>query len=169
MKAPEPPEEGPSKSLRKREAHAAQTLGEELIALKDSELVALALPERLYEAIVAARSIDSRGGGARQRQYIGKLMREIDLTQVRAALGAKAAKVALQTQRFHRVEGWRTRLIESGPRSWRRCTRLIRPWMKRNGTSEWLPPRRSGSPPQGPAKPPGSYFAHFGNCWTRAC
>ncbi len=115
MKAPEPPEEGPSKSLRKREAHAAQTLGEELIALKDSELVALALPERLYEAIVAARSIDSRGGGARQRQYIGKLMREIDLTQVRAALGAKAAKVALQTQRFHRVEGWRTRLIESGP------------------------------------------------------
>ncbi len=117
MKTPEPPAEGPSKSLRKREAHAAQTLGEELIALQDADLVALALPERLYEAIVAARSIGSRGGGARQRQYIGKLMREIDLSQVRAALGAKTARSALETQRFHRVEGWRTRLIESGPQA----------------------------------------------------
>jgi ribosome-associated protein len=115
VKTPEPPDEGPSKSLRKREAHAAQDLGEELIALQDTDLVALALPERLYEAIVAARSIGSRGGGARQRQYIGKLMRDIDLTQVRAALGAKAARSALETQRFHRAEGWRTRLVESGP------------------------------------------------------
>ena len=82
--------DGPSKSVLKRDAHRAQALGEELIALRDSELVALELPERLYEAIVAARSIGSRGGGARQRQYIGKLMRDIDLTRVRELLGAKA-------------------------------------------------------------------------------
>ena len=111
---PEPPA-GPSKSLRKREAHAAQALGEQLIALKDAELVALELPERLHDAIVAARTIGSRGGGARQRQYIGKLIRQIDLTRVRAALGAKAAKAALETQRFHRAETWRTRLLEAGP------------------------------------------------------
>ena len=112
---PEPLDEGPSKSLRKREAHAAQDLGEQLIALKDSELQALDLPERLYEAIVAARSIGSRGGGARQRQYIGKLMRDIDLTRVREALGARIAKTALEAQRFQRAENWRTRLVESGP------------------------------------------------------
>lgn len=112
---PEPPAEGPSKSLRKREAHAAQSLGEQLIALKDAELVALALPEPLYEAIVAARNIGSRGGAARQRQYIGKLMRDIDLTRVREALGAKAARSALEAQRFQRAESWRTRLVESGP------------------------------------------------------
>jgi ribosome-associated protein len=111
---PEPPA-GPSKSLRKREAHAAQALGEELIALKDAELVALQLPERLYDAIVAARTIGSRGGGARQRQYIGKLIRQIDLTRVREALGAKVAKSALETQRFHRAEAWRARLLEAGP------------------------------------------------------
>jgi ribosome-associated protein len=111
----EPLFDGPSKSVLKREAHRAQELGEQLIALKDAELVALQLPEALYEAIVAARSINSRGGGTRQRQYIGKLMRDIDLTQVRATLAAKAGKAALEAQRFQRVENWRTRLLEPGP------------------------------------------------------
>ena len=107
--------DGPSKSVLKREAHRAQALGEELIALNDAELAALGLPEPLYEAIVAARSISSRSGGARQRQYIGKLMRDIDLTRVREALGAKAARAALEAQRFQRAEGWRARLLEGGP------------------------------------------------------
>lgn len=113
----EPLFDGPSKSVLKREAHRAQALGEQLIALKDSELVALELPEALYDAIVAARSISSRGGGTRQRQYIGKLMRDIDLTRVRATLGAKAAKAALEAQRFQRVENWRARLLEAGPQA----------------------------------------------------
>ncbi|MGC1457552.1 MAG: ribosome biogenesis factor YjgA [Steroidobacteraceae bacterium] len=106
--------DGPSKSVLKREAHRAQALGEELIALNDAELSALGLPEPLYEAIVAARSIGSRSGGARQRQYIGKLMRDVDLTQVREALGAKAARAALAAQRFQRAEAWRARLLEGG-------------------------------------------------------
>src|SRR5580692_3202718 len=73
----------PSKSMRKRDAHAAQDLGEELIGLRDSELVALDLPERLVDAIREARRIPSRGGGTRQRQYIGKLMRDIDPEPIR--------------------------------------------------------------------------------------
>ncbi len=110
----EPLFDGPSKSVLKREAQRAQQLGEQLIALRDAELAALGLPERLHEAIVAARSISARGGGARQRQYIGKLMRDIDLTQVREALGAKAAKAAQEAQRFQRAENWRARLLEAG-------------------------------------------------------
>jgi ribosomal 50S subunit-associated protein YjgA (DUF615 family) len=39
-------------------------------------------------------------------------MRDIDLTQVRATLGAKAAKAALEAQRFQRVENWRARLMQ---------------------------------------------------------
>jgi ribosome-associated protein len=111
----EPLFDGPSKSVLKREAHRAQELGEQLVALKDADLVALDLPEALYEAIVAARSISSRGGGARQRQYIGKLMRDIDLSRVREVLGARAAKSAQEAQRFQRAEGWRARLLDGGP------------------------------------------------------
>jgi 5-(carboxyamino)imidazole ribonucleotide mutase len=86
-------EDRPSKSARKREALAAQKLGEELILLKDADLEALALPERLSEAIRQARRIRSRAAGARQRQYIGKLMREIDLEPIQAALAASAKPV----------------------------------------------------------------------------
>jgi ribosome-associated protein len=113
-----PPEEEeparPSKSERKRAAHAAQDLGEALIRLRDGELDALGLPERLREAVRAARHIKSRAGGARQRQYIGKLMREIDLEPIRAALAAHSERDALETQLFKRAEGWRERLIVEG-------------------------------------------------------
>jgi 5-(carboxyamino)imidazole ribonucleotide mutase len=82
------PEDRPSKSALKREALAAQKLGEQLILLKDADLDALQLPERLSDAIRQARRIRSRAAGARQRQYIGKLMREIDLEPILAALAA---------------------------------------------------------------------------------
>jgi ribosome-associated protein len=112
---PDPDEsERPSKSERKRAAHAAQDLGETLVGLRDAELVALDLPEQLTEAIREARRITSRAAGARQRQYIGKLMREIDLEPIRSTLAARSERDALETQLFKRAEGWRERLIVEG-------------------------------------------------------
>jgi ribosome-associated protein len=104
----------PSKSERKRAAHAAQDLGETLIALSDSDLVALDLPERLVDAIREARRTPSRGGGARQRQYIGKLMRDIDPDPIRAALSARSEQSAREAERFKRLEAWRERLVSEG-------------------------------------------------------
>ena len=111
---PELPDEGPSKGQRKRDAHAAQDLGEQLIGLPDADLKALDLHERLYDAIVEARRITSHGGGLRQRQYIGKLMRGVDLEPIRELLTARATNTTRDIQRFHRVEAWRARLIEQG-------------------------------------------------------
>jgi ribosome-associated protein len=104
----------PSKSERKRAAHAAQDLGEALVQLNDADLEALQLPETLHEAIRAARRITSRAGLARQRQYIGKLMRSIDPEPIRAALVAHSARTAADTERFKRLEHWRERLISEG-------------------------------------------------------
>lgn len=81
--------EKPSKSARKRAAHAAQALGERLIALKESDLAKLPLPEALATAVREAQRIKARGGLARQRQYIGKLMRDIDPEPIEAALAAR--------------------------------------------------------------------------------
>jgi len=124
----------PSKSERKRAAHAAQDLGETLIGLRESELAALELPERLVDAIREARRIPSRGGGARQRQFIGKLMREIDLEPIRAALAARGAQSALEAERFKRLEDWRERLITQGPAALGELERW-RPGLDR---TEWL-------------------------------
>jgi ribosome-associated protein len=126
-------EERPSKSARKRAAHAAQDLGEELIRLRDAQLEALDLPEVLKEAVRLARRINSRGGGARQRQYIGKLMREVDPEPIRAALSARSAEDARETERFKRVESWRERLIDEGAVALAELTR----WHPEIDQSDW--------------------------------
>jgi ribosome-associated protein len=104
----------PSKSARKREADAAQALGTRLIALRQSDLEALELPEKLLDAILLAKRITSRGGLARQRQYIGKLMRDVDPAPIEAALGQKSRDAALDAEKHKRVEAWRTRLLTEG-------------------------------------------------------
>jgi ribosome-associated protein len=110
----EPLEDRPSKSARKRSAQAAQDLGEQLIGLRDAELQGLGLPEDLFEAIREARRITSRGGGARQRQYIGKLMRTVELEPIHAALRAQGERAARDAEQFKRLEDWRERLIAEG-------------------------------------------------------
>jgi ribosome-associated protein len=125
--------ERPSKSERKRSAHAAQDLGEALIALRDSELEALDLPERLTDAIREARRITSRAAGARQRQYIGKLMRDIDPEPIRATLASRSERDAMETQLFKRAESWRERLLAEGESALDELARL-RPGLDRE---EW--------------------------------
>lgn len=107
--------DGPSKSQRKRDADAAQKLGTRLIELKESELRDLALPETLLDAILLAQRISARGGLARQRQYIGKLMRDLDLTAIETALGEKARTAQFASEKHKRLESWRLRLLSEGP------------------------------------------------------
>ncbi len=142
--------ERPSKSARKREAHAAQDLGETLTRLRDAELEALNLPERLTEAIREARRITSRAGGARQRQYIGKLMREIDLEPIRAALASRSERDALESQLFKRAESWRERLIVEGESALDELERL-RPSVDRKEWSHRVGAARAERA-RGPAK-----------------
>ena len=104
----------PSKSARKRAALAAQDLGEALVRLRDAELDALQLPEALSEAIRTARGITSRAAAARQRQYIGKLMRGVELEPIRAALAAQRERAARESEQFKRISAWRERLIAEG-------------------------------------------------------
>ncbi len=126
--------ERPSKSERKRAAHAAQDLGETLIGLRDADLEALNLPERLVDAIREARRIPSRGGGSRQRQYIGKLMRDIELEPIRAALASQGDQSAREAERFKRLEAWRERLVTEGAAALAELERW-RPGLSR---AEWL-------------------------------
>ncbi len=79
----------PSKSSRKRAAHAAQKLGEQLVRMRVQDVADLPLPEDLRDAIAEARRLTSRAARARQHQYIGKLMRDIDLAALESALAAQ--------------------------------------------------------------------------------
>ncbi len=105
----------PSKTRRKAEMHALQALGETLVELEPARFSTLAtdvgLPERLVDAIVAARGITAWGGRKRQLQYVGKLMREVDIAPLEARLNLWAQGHAIDTARQHAIERWRDRLL----------------------------------------------------------
>ena len=105
----------PSKSRRKREAHALQTLGENLVALTPNQLAPLTLPDDLRAAIEEARRLRQRGARKRQLQYIGRLMRQLDDPDaLQAAYKRIVAPGEAETRRLHRLERWRDRLLEEG-------------------------------------------------------
>ena len=98
MIPPEPIDEGdepaprPSRSARKRAAEHLQRLGVRLLALPESRLHSLTLPEALLEALREARRVRGPGAIARQHQYIGRLMRELDPAPIEQALEQAAGQ-----------------------------------------------------------------------------
>ena len=54
--------------------------------MRPAQLRQLRLPEILLEAILEAQRLRSRVALARQRQYIGRLMREVDAEPIERAL-----------------------------------------------------------------------------------
>jgi ribosome-associated protein len=109
----QPDEELVSKTRRKRSAHALQALGEALVALNESQLGQLELPEQLRDAVLLARRINKFGALRRQVQYIGRLMREVDAAAIAAQLEAWKGQSREGVAYLHRVERWRTRLLKS--------------------------------------------------------
>ncbi len=81
--------ERPSRSARKRNAEAVQRLGERLLGLKPQQLQRLDLPPVLLETLLETQALRSRSAHARARQYIGRLMREIDPLPIERALAAQ--------------------------------------------------------------------------------
>jgi len=104
----------PSKSARKRDHLALQSLGEKLIPLELAELEKLALDESLFDAVVHAKSIRSRSALRRQRQLIGKLMREVDADAIQASLDKLGVQDRLTRETFREAERWRDRIAAEG-------------------------------------------------------
>ncbi len=102
-----------SKSRRKRDAHAWQKLGEDLVGLTEAEFERLGLPEPLAQAVCEARGL-SRGALKRQLKYLGRLLREADAGPVAEARDRVLGDKRRANAEFHRLERWRDRLIAEG-------------------------------------------------------
>jgi ribosome-associated protein len=103
-----------SKSARKREAASLQELGVKLSALPDQEIKALDLPDNLFIALRDLRRLPSHGAQVRQRQYIGKLMRNIDPEPVLAKLAERKQRHDVEIRHFQQIERWRDKLLSQG-------------------------------------------------------
>lgn len=103
-----------SKSARKREHLLLQALGEKLIALPVSDLETMQLDESLFSAVVDAKSMRSHGALRRQRQLIGKLMRDADAARIETTLDFLGRADRAGNAVFHAAEEWRDRICAEG-------------------------------------------------------
>ena len=101
----------PSKSELKRQQRALQALGEQLIELGDDLLESLELPDRLRAAIDDARRMKSREALRRQKQFIGKLMRDVDPQPIQALFDRMRADDRREKRLFTNAERWRDRIV----------------------------------------------------------
>jgi len=103
--------EEPSKSALKREAQRLQKIGLRLTQLKPDVRARIDLPDALRQAIETHAAINSREGGRRQMQFIGKLMRKVDIEAIEAQLADIDGQSAAARHFFHSLEQWRDTLI----------------------------------------------------------
>lgn len=112
-KSDETPDQQPlSKTQRKAAMHELQAMGEELIELSNAKLAQLNLPEVLLDAVKQAQRITSNSATARQKQYIGRLMREIDTAPIVDQLSRWKGTHTEENAHFHQLEKLRARLLE---------------------------------------------------------
>jgi ribosome-associated protein len=109
----DPAENSISKSQKKRNMIALQSVGEELVALSADVINKMDLPDELRVAVLDAKRIPNskHGGNKRQMQYIGRLMREVDPAPILAQLQALKAPNQKQTAQHHLAERWRERML----------------------------------------------------------
>lgn len=101
---------------RKNESDALQDLGEALLGLRPKLLERLQLPEKLMEALAEHKRLTNFEAKRRQMQFIGKLMRKLEESQVeaaKAALQEQRTGVSLEQTNILVAEQWRDRLIIS--------------------------------------------------------
>ena len=104
-----------SKSEMKRDMAELQKLGEAIVKLKPGEFSTIPITdETLAEAIETARRIKHREGLRRQMQYIGKLMRNVDIEPMQQAYDDLQKGRKKQADHFHKLEQWRDHLIAEG-------------------------------------------------------
>lgn len=107
---------GPSKSEVKRQMHALQDLAEELVDLSQDTLKTIPLEESLRESIRATQKIKSFGALKRQKQYLGKLMRNLDadeITAIKERLDAIQGVSKAETAKLHHIEFLRDELLKN--------------------------------------------------------
>lgn len=103
---------GPSKSEIKRQMLALQKIGVELVGLSEKEFKKIPLSgDRLPEAIATARRITSNNAKKRQMQFIGRLMREVDVEPIIQALAALHQRKQQKDDSFHRLEELRDEVL----------------------------------------------------------
>jgi len=100
-----------SKTRRKRQMTELQDVGAELVRLSPELIKRLDLPESIRDAVLACKKLTKHEAIRRQKQYIGRLMRDVDAGPIIEQLNAIEAPSRKQTALLHLVEEWRDDML----------------------------------------------------------
>jgi len=106
--------EAPSKSELKRQMLSRQKLGEKLTQLNKQQLSTIPLDTTLVEAITDYQRFRHNEAKRRQMQFIGKLMRNVDVEVIEHAYQLTQSGSEASKKIEHKLEYWRDRLIGEG-------------------------------------------------------
>lgn len=101
-----------SKTRIKQEMHSLQRIGARLTELNSKQLEEFHLPQILLEAIFEAKKISKYGARRRQIQFIGRLMREVDINPIKKKLLIWDGLSNQHTAWLHQIEYWRNSLLK---------------------------------------------------------
>jgi ribosome-associated protein len=108
---------GPSRSQQRRDALEIFKLAETLASLSDAQLSRLPLDDELRAEVARTRGVTSHIARKRQTQFLAKQLRKLDETElepIRNALEHDRAQAHHDAAALHRLEAWRSRLIDEG-------------------------------------------------------
>jgi ribosome-associated protein len=100
-----------SKTQLKKEADDIQQFGIEISNLPNHKIKELSLSDEIIEAIIFYKEIKKNSAKRRQAQFLGKLLRDFDLSNVTQEMDTLKAFSRLQVRFEHEAELWRDKLI----------------------------------------------------------
>jgi len=104
----------PNKSQIKRDIADIAQLAEALTQLTNSQLAAMQIPEKIENAIVDAKNMQStKPARKRQLKFITGQLRKIELDHITETLDRIESKSAHGVREHHQCEKWRDKLIAS--------------------------------------------------------
>ena len=103
-----------SKTSQKKVMHDLQDLGVKLLGLNTKQLAQMPIDDVLRNAIKEAGRIKSRNALKRHKQFIGKLMRDVDPTAIIEQFEIIESPHQMMNKTFHHLEDLREELISGG-------------------------------------------------------
>lgn len=100
-----------SKTQIKKEMHALRDLGVAISKLPPEQQAQIPLSDTLRRTIEEAPRVKGNGAIKRHQQFIGKLMRDAEIDDIRQAYENITGKSQHAAQQQHIFEAWRDRLI----------------------------------------------------------
>ncbi len=104
-----------SKSQLKRDSKDLQNLGKKLASFSAEQLAKVPLNDKMVDAVELAQKLSNKRGALKRHfQFIGKILRSIDVEPIIAAVEAIEDTDNSSKLTFKKMEYWRDRIVAEG-------------------------------------------------------